>query len=208
LKNFDNRTIKQIFFDVGNVLLTFSGALENLSKNLDLPLSVCQKVWQNSEHDLCSGKYKPQELWNRLRQKSKYSGVDIDLPSFWVDHRIPILDMHLLTQQLFAHYQVGIFSNLYLGIFNQLIINEKIPNLKYTTAIISCNFGIVKPDPKLFLIAQQTANVKPSEILLIDDNQQVIDTAIRLNWQTFIFDTKKPQSSISKLKKQLLCTQY
>jgi FMN phosphatase YigB (HAD superfamily) len=196
--------IKHVYFDVGNVLLTFHNGLEKLAELLELPLPLVKSVWADSEVNLCSGKLPPQELWTALKGKSHYRGTDIDFPNFWVENCQPIVSTHNLVAQLTSHNtSVGIFSNLYLGIFEELVAQGKVPNINYHPKVISCEVGLVKPDRQIFELATERTKLQPREILLLDDSPQVIASALDHGWQTVIYNQSDSDRLIEELEKNL-----
>ncbi|MFC1648604.1 HAD-IA family hydrolase [Nanoarchaeota archaeon] len=57
-----------------------------------------------------------------------------------------------------------------------------------TVQIWSCEVGVAKPDPRIYQILFEKANVKPEECLFIDDKQRNIDAARELGMLGIVFE--------------------
>ncbi|MCA9369346.1 HAD-IA family hydrolase, partial [Candidatus Woesebacteria bacterium] len=64
----------------------------------------------------------------------------------------------------------------------------------------SCDIGFVKPEIEIYQIATEKAKTNPEEILFIDDNNNFIEGAKKIGWQTFLFDEENPRDSVFQLR--------
>lgn len=152
------------------------------------------------DDSICRGKINPQELWNRIKHDSGYSGKDIDFVPFWVSHFQPNLSVHKLIKDVSKNHAVGLITNIYPGVFQKAIDAGDIPNLPYAFVLKSCDTGFIKPEEKIYELAEQMSGQKPSDILLIDDSPRFITPAQERGWKTYNFNTNNPDVSVSSLR--------
>jgi HAD superfamily hydrolase (TIGR01509 family) len=62
---------------------------------------------------------------------------------------------------------------------------------------------MIKPDPKIYAVAQELAAVEPKEILTIDDSRSNLVAADRAGWHVVWFDEMDPQESVERARTTL-----
>lgn len=199
--------IKFVYFDVGNVLVKFEGGFQAISEKHNLPLSDISASAERYDVEICRGDMSRQEWYERL---TKDLGVeydhDLDFTSFWISHFKPILETDKLVNDIVKDdLKVGILSNLAFRTWDRLILMELVPNISYDAMVRSSDLDIkiVKPERKIYEIAQERSGVRSTEILFTDDRQENLDTAKKLGWKTVLFDKNNPNKSILEIKKIL-----
>lgn len=191
---------KLVLFDVGGVLFRFMGGVQALSEITSLPYEKCYAIWQELDDSICRGKTQPQELWNRIKKDSSYTGSDIDFVPFWVNHFQPNVQVHKLMRDISKNHAVGLLTNIYPGVYQKAIETGAIPNLPYIFVLQSCETGFIKPEMKIYELAEQMSGQKPSDILLIDDSPKFITSAQERGWRTYMFNTNIPDSPTASLR--------
>ena len=78
-----------------------------------------------------------------------------------------------------------------------------IPDVDYTAMVESAKVGSVKPDRKIYQAAEQLAAVKPSEILLIDNERPNLTAGDHCGWHVLLFDDYQPAESIKRIREAL-----
>lgn len=192
--------VKFVYFDVGNVLVRFSGGIEGLANIVQASVEDMHDFWSQRDPDLNRGSLTPKKFWRQLKKQFDYRGPDIDYVEFWVNNFSPIAETHALALRLSNDFKLGLLTNIPPGVLNRAVTLGHVPRISYAAVIESHVFRIVKPEPKIFRIAQKQAGVKPEEILFIDDNATYIDQAIRLGFNTYHFDTDNPAASVRELE--------
>ena len=180
----------------------------------DVPFSLCNSVvmpcWGEEEADarideiLAAGRERgvPQLWWTgrtctpvdvveRLEARGVVSDVE------------PMPGMAELVTWAAEHYEVGLLSNNMPGFIDVLRHNGIIPNADYKAIVDSSKVGAVKPEAKIYEVAQQLAAVGPDEILFIDDSRTNLIVADKLSWHVLWFDDYHPAESIEKIKESL-----
>lgn len=180
--------VKFVYFDVGNVLFSFSGGLEKLARMFEKPLQDVQSYWRSKDDDICRGKLKPQEFWNLARNKFKYEGDDINFVDFWVSHFVKIQEGHDLAYKLAKNFQIGLLTNAYPTVIESVMGTDLLPNIQWVTIVKSCDYGFVKPERELLDVALKKTGFKASEIILIDDLKDNCNKVIEYGWRSIVFN--------------------
>jgi putative hydrolase of the HAD superfamily len=200
-----NKSIKFIYFDIGGVLVDWLGAFYSVAKKFRKERQSFIKIFRTVDDDITRGIITPKDLWQICQDKLKITdNKNTDFLDLWTNDYFPIKKTHQLVKKLTSNYQIGLLSNIYKGMTDQLIQKQLIPNIDYAQVILSCNLGTKKPEEKIYKIAQQKSKVKPSEILFIDDSKENLPPAKKLGWNCFKFNYRNPQESIKELEKLLL----
>jgi HAD superfamily hydrolase (TIGR01509 family) len=192
--------VKFIYFDVGDVLMRFSGGLQSIGEKVGLSYEECLKIWLEMDNEICRGDTNPQELWNKIKAVSNYKGKNIDFVSFWVNHFGPIPEVHNLVRKLSKDREVGLLTNIYPGVYPLALETGKIPKLPYASVIQSSEVHFIKPEQAIYEIAKSKAGVKPEEILFIDNNPQFLSPASSEGWNTFLFEPEKVSKNVEILQ--------
>lgn len=179
--------VKFVYFDIGNVLFSFSGGIESLAKLFDKPFDEVKKYWLSRDNDICRGVSKPQDFWNEAKFFFNYKGDDINFVDFWVKHFFKIQKGHDLAIQLSKSYKIGLITNIYPEVFEKVVHSELMPQIDWDCVIKSCGYGFVKPERELFEVALKKTGFKADEVLLIDDIQENCDKAIENGWRSVLF---------------------
>lgn len=144
--------VKFVYFDVGNVLFSFQGGLESLSKKFNVPLASVKEYWRSQDDDICRGKLTPQQFWNNSKVKFGYSGEDMDFVNFWINHFSKIQQGHDLAIKLSKNFQLGLLTNAYPNVINRVINTDLMPKIKWMNIVQSCDLGFVKPERESYLM--------------------------------------------------------
>lgn len=189
MKKLDNNLegIKFVYFDIGNVLFSFSGGLERLAELFNKPFDEIKSYWMSKDNEICRGKLDPQEFWNQAKKYFKYNGDDINFVDFWIDHFKKIEKGHELALRLSKIYKIGLITNIYPKVFEKVVHSELMPQIDWNCVIKSCDYRFVKPERELFDIALKKTGIKAGEVLLIDDIQENCDKAVENGCRSLLF---------------------
>jgi epoxide hydrolase-like predicted phosphatase len=102
------------------------------------------------------------------------------------------IDEDLLKQvvEMGREYKIGLLSN-YSNNLRPRIEKEWAIGDVFDEIIISCEVGMVKPDPAIFNLMLDRLGVKADESVFIDDRIKNIDGAKKMGLHTVFFTSKK-----------------
>lgn len=192
----DLTNIKNIIFDLGNVLLNldFEGSIKAF-KELGLTTDVLNKHQAYSDpvfYELEVGKISPSKFCKRVREVINNPVVtDLQIEDAWYAmildvpaHRVKML------QKLRKNHSIYLFSNT-----NQIHIERLLPAFKaehgvdfpslFSTTYYSHEINERKPDISSFEKVIQLSGIKPEESLFIDDLEKNIIGAQKAGLETF-----------------------
>ncbi len=196
--------ISFIYFDVGSVLIDWQNVFTTAAQYHQLTVDEIGSVFDENADDLTKGIMSPASFWQEVIKKYHIKNAShYDFLSSWVADYKPIAPTHALIHDIKHKYNIGLLSNIYKGMLPKLLEKELIPNIEYHSIVFSCDVGMMKPEPEIYVLAQQLAGVSPKEILFIDDKQENLDAADNVGWQTFLFNSQDNAHSVQQLKKQL-----
>lgn len=198
-----SHAIKHIYFDIGGVLVDYKHDLQTLAQENGITVGDFDDVFDRFDPKLARGELSLQDLWKHYHDDLHLKEpVTFDFREYWINHLEPIAENHQLVRELSQNYSIGIISNLYVGVFPQLIKKQKIPDVPYQVVVASCEEKVVKPQKQIYTIAQEKTGRKPEEILYIDDNPHFIKKAKMLGWNGIYYD-KDETEDLRTLLQQL-----
>jgi HAD superfamily hydrolase (TIGR01509 family) len=193
--------IKFVYFDVGSVLIDWQNVFTTAAQHHKLTVDEIGSVFDENSEDITKGIMSPANLWQEVIKKYHVKNAShYDFLTSWVADYKPIAPTHALIHDIKHDYKIGLLSNIYKGMLPQLLEKELIPNIEYQSIVFSCDVGMMKPEPEIYLLAQKQINVNPEEILFIDDKQENLDAAASLGWRTFLFDASDTHGSVKILE--------
>ena len=177
-----------VYFDLGGVVFGVKKSFGNLAKLANKSVEEIKAVFLKYDTDACKGLISSEDLAKIYERKFSLSFGDVGFLSFWLAGYEPVPEMHMLIKDLVEReVQVGIITNIYRGTFERL--GHLIPKVDYRAIIKSCDYGIVKPDFRIFEIAKKACGFEKSKITLIDDNQDNITATVKFGWNGILLKT-------------------
>lgn len=116
----------------------------------------------------------------------------------------PITEMSDFLNKLKPHYKIGLLSNIMPGFIDEMMKSGVLPNNKFDAIIDSSVVGAVKPEEKIYRLAEKAAGVSGGNIFFIDDSRANLTAAEQLGWRVFWFDDYDPADSIKRIEQALL----
>ncbi len=194
--------VRFVYFDVhGTLVRYYQRAFTDAARDLHVPADAVETLFWRHNDSLNSGQVSLEEFNAEISKELGVSGFD------WHKYHMENVQAMPGMDELLAwtneHFEVGILSNNAPGFIDELRQKGVIPDVEFKAVVDSCKVGVVKPEPKIYEIAQELAGMEPSEILLIDDTRPFLTAADRLGWQVLWFDEDNPEDSITRIKKHL-----
>lgn len=194
--------ISFLYMDINGCLVRFfHSAFTKISADTSVPSEVIESTFWHYNDAVCRGEITMDEFNSKL--SSKLGLKSLDWGKYYLDAVEPILESHELLEWASKYYKIGLLSNIMPGQIESLIEIGKLPDIKYDAIIDSSQVGAIKPEADIYKIAQAETDVKPEEILFIDDSRTNLMAAERQNWRVMWFDDYDPSSSVSKIKQAL-----
>lgn len=195
-----NSSISTFIFDIGNVILHFDylRAARRFAKATGLPLETIEKHFYFSEleHLYSKGQVSSEEFYGRLKKELNLK-IDFDTFAniwndiFWLNHSVSDL-IHVLK----GKYRLAAITNTTELHFKYWL--ENFPILKLIEVFFpSHEVGMRKPDPGLFRLVLGKLNVKPEEVVFVDDMEENAEAARALGIRTIHY------RSADEFKKEL-----
>lgn len=171
--------IKAIVFDLGGVLIDNPAPdmFSHYSRSLNVSKEKFIEIFSNHEMAWQKGKLSEDEFWNKLTKE-----LDVkksQAKSLWLDGFLtaynPKKDMFSLISELKKKkYKLALLSNTEIPIMNHI---KKQQWNSFDLFVYSCEIGMVKPDRKIYEFVLRNLNLKPEEVVFIDDKEENIKAA-------------------------------
>jgi len=197
------KTVRFVYFDVGGVLMSWQDGHRKVAEEYNVPLEDLQKVFHENWRDACRGTLDLAAYMHKFASVLGMSEPYPDMTDFWTDRFTVISPVHELAHELKEYYKLGILSNAERGILAKAKKKGLIPDIEWHSFIDSSDHGSIKPEKKIYEIAEEMAGVDPGEIFFIDDVAEHITMAESRGWQGVTFDANDIPGSIKKIKKEL-----
>lgn len=193
--------IKNIIFDLGNVLLDFSPAayLDKLGFNKDKKSKLFSLIFESQEWLMLDrGTISEKEALKRWRQKNPALKEDINLVlDGWEDMLSLKVESLEVLQLLFEkNYKLYVLSNFHKKAYAD--VKQKYDFFKYFEGqVISAAVNLIKPETEIYDYILDKFNLKAEESLFIDDSKANIKAASNRGIKVIHFQ------SVDSLKKDL-----
>lgn len=200
-------SIKFVYFDIGNVMADTNDYFKGTVSRFNIPLSEFIEFWNggNGADGMTRGRTTAQEFWKTAISKFELKNAgDFDFLESWLGDYKPIKKTHDLALRLSKYYRVGLISNLYPGMIDELIKRGLVADLDYSAVVLSCETGFRKPEREIYEIATKKAGVLPEEIFFIDDRDDFVEGAKAYGWKTVRFNYEEIDNAISSIENILI----
>jgi putative hydrolase of the HAD superfamily len=168
---------KFLYFDMGNVLLFFSH--ERMAAQMAKVAGISQEqarkiVFESDLNDRFEhGTISPQQFYDEFCTAAG-SRPDFDAllaaanDIFWINAPMVNVVGHLNA----AGYRLGILSNTNEAHFAYVLGRFSYMQTMFAVHALSCRFGSMKPQHKVYLEAARLAGVEPGEVFFTDDRPE------------------------------------
>jgi len=201
-KKISKSGIRFVYFDINGCLVRFfHSAFTELSAKTGVPLHKVEAAFWRFNDSLCRGEITFDQFNKKLAKQMDVESVD------WAPYYLaavqPIEEMRELVTWAAEHYKIGLLSNIMPGMIKAMMAENIIPNADYDAIIDSSVEHTIKPEAKVYEIAEERAGVPGSEILLVDDTRANLMAADQKGWSVLWFDDYNPAESAKRVREIL-----
>ncbi len=190
-----------VYFDINGCLVRFfHRAFTELAHESGAPADQVETTFWHYNDAVCRGEM-PMDEFNRLMAEKFH--MMVDWKQYYMRAVEAIPEMHELVRWAADNYKVGLLSNIMPGFIDDMLVNGLLPTLAYDSIIDSSKVGAIKPEQKIYEVAQAQANVSSEEILLVDDSRTNIMAAEHMGWRVLWFDDYRPDESVARVRQAL-----
>jgi FMN phosphatase YigB (HAD superfamily)/DNA-binding XRE family transcriptional regulator len=194
--------VRFVYFDINGCLVRFfHRAFTKLAEDTGAPPDLIEMTFWHHNDTVCRGEMSIEDFNTEFARKL---GVkEIEWQAYYLDAVDPIEEMQAVVAWAVERYNVGLLSNIMPGLIDSLLGRELLPALPYTVVIDSSSVGAIKPEPRIYEIAQERAGVPATEILLVDDSRSNLMAAEHQGWHVLWFDDYRPEESAERVRSAL-----
>lgn len=191
--------IKFVYFDVNGCLVRFyQRAFTKIAEDYGVSTDIIENVFWHYNDDACRGTMSMTEFNAKLADRI---GLDnLNWQKYYLDAVESVPETKELLTWAYKHLRVGLITNIMPGLLSELRRSGKVPDIDYDAVIDSSEVGHIKPEKEMYQIALSKTNVKPDEILLIDDTRAYVTGAEMFGWHVSWFDYANPTESVERVR--------
>lgn len=194
--------VRFVYFDINGCLVRFfHPAFTRLAAETGISAELIETGFWHLNDAACRGDMNMSEFNEAFAHKL---GIDsVDWTNYYFEAIDTVDEMQSLLTWAAEHYHVGLLSNIMPGFIPRMIQEGALPRVAYDQIIDSSVEKTIKPEDKIFEIAETRAGVKPEEILFIDDSRSNLMAAEKRGWKVLWFDDYRPDESASRARSAL-----
>jgi len=187
-------TIKALIWDLEGVLMLTDDANMPLTvaKKLNAPYEKVREIFFSDTNDKVDLGEVTQDQFNeyildtlQISRDKKYLLEEVLNEELYIDN-----DLLIKITGMRREYKTGLISN-FSNDLRPKIENEWAIGGAFDEIIISCEVGVIKPDPAIFNLMLDRLGVKADESVFIDDRIKNIDGAKKMGFHTIFFTDKE-----------------
>lgn len=191
-----------IYFDVNGCLIYFyQRAFARLAAATGVRSDIVESAFWHFNDDVCRGTLSLNDFNAKFAERLGLDGLEWQ--QYYLETVEPIKEMQELLVWASERYKVGLLTNIMPGLLSSMRRDGLLPNLSYDVIIDSSAVGAIKPELKVYEIAQERAGCPPEEILLIDDSRVNLMAAEKQNWRVLWFDDSRVEESTARVREAL-----
>jgi len=190
--------IKGIIWDFGGVIvgeLDTPNNAKSLSTYLGVPHKKFYKIYKEKVVEWEYGKMSEKDFFDYMEHEIKLLNPNAPgeirelLEDFLMKvHPLNPEMLHIATS--FTKYKLGLLSNCNIFLSKYYTKFYEFDKL-FKYLFFSCDYKLVKPDPKFYKKILSKMRLKPKECLFIDNMQVNVNAAKTLGLKTILFKNKK-----------------
>jgi 2-haloacid dehalogenase len=142
------------------------------------------------------------EMFNKVMSDQLHID-NFDWGSLYLETVEPIKEMHRCVEEVSKTSRVGLLSNIHQGLIPKMIKQGLLPDIEYATIVDSSQVGAIKPEARIYEIAEKMAGVGGDQIFFVDDSRTNLMAAERFGWRVMWFDDYRPTDSVKRVKEAL-----
>ncbi len=185
-------SIKNIVFDMGNVLLRYdvdeilnNFTTDEIARNIMKRELFKSVEWLERDNGDCTTKEAIESVSKRV--EDKYKPLVAEIFNNWYKYRHGVVEMEQFVARLYdSGYQIYLLSNV-CDDFHEL--KKNIPAIKYfKDCFLSCDYHMLKPEKEIYYKFFEVFNLKAEECFFIDDLPANIYASNKVGMKGHIFD--------------------
>jgi putative hydrolase of the HAD superfamily len=194
--------IRFVYFDINGCLVRFfHKAFTQLAEVSSQPADMVETAFWHYNDQVCRGELSMAELNTELAKRLQIPSLDWQ--KYYMDAVEQMPSMQELVKWVGENYGVGLLTNIMPGFVSEMRQRGIIPDIAYDAIIDSSEIHVIKPEIKIYEIANERADCAPSELLLVDDSRTNLMAAEKLGWHVLWFDDYHPEESAARIRESL-----
>jgi putative hydrolase of the HAD superfamily len=185
--------MRAVLFDYGDVLCRPNPAAhQSLLEIAGVDSQTFEQHYWHDRHEYDLGRFDGPEFWRRFGNSVGRTFTSAQLQAL-VENDVRMWTTRLNEPMLAwttalqgAGFATAILSNMPFEISHHMR-REFGWLARFTQLTFSCELGLAKPDPAIYIFTCERIGVPPQEVLFLDDKQGNVDAALGLGLHSLVF---------------------
>lgn len=191
--------IRFIYFDKNGVLVRFyHRAFTLLSHETHINVDKVENIFWHYNTAGNRGEITMKQFDEYVGRELKFEGFK--WKNFYMKTAKPLETMKSFIEEIATKIDVGIMTNTFPGFVDYMIKKNMLPQVEYKAIVDSSAVGYVKPEPKIYEVAEKMAGYRGGDILFVDDSRANLMPATKMGWNVLWFDADRPDESIQRIR--------
>jgi FMN phosphatase YigB (HAD superfamily) len=188
-----------VYFDVNGCLVhLYHQAFDKLAADTGTRPEAAESAYWHYNNQACRGDISMSDFNENLA--ARLGVAQVHWQDYYLEHVKPIKEMQELLIWAAERYRVGLLTNTMPGLLTSMKRSGILPDINYDVVIDSSEVGSLKPEAKIYEIAQSKTGLKNEEIVFIDNDRVNLMAAERFNWHVLSFDDVRPQEAVERAR--------
>ncbi|MCE7936417.1 helix-turn-helix domain-containing protein [Candidatus Saccharibacteria bacterium CPR2] len=198
----DDQAVKFLYCDVNGVLVRFfQRAFTTLAREAGASPEKVESTFWHYNDAVCRGEMSVEEFNKAIAGHLRVQSVD------WQKHYMnavsPIKIVQGFLEHISSRVKIGLLTNIAPGFLGYMIEKKILPDLPYSAIVDSSIEGAIKPEPRIYEIAEKKARYSGNQILFVDDSRINLMAAEKRGWQVLWFDDYRPEESVERIRQAI-----
>jgi putative hydrolase of the HAD superfamily len=183
-----------VIFDMGGVVVDFEvdRFLHHVSQLVQRPFDEVQQAVYHEDLllPLEVGRIKPEQYYAHLKESLALPWTYDQFVRAWNDTLRENPDVTPLVHQVHKHHRLTALTNTN-ALHSQHMRTTFASLAVFDDWIASCEVGLRKPDPEIYRLALERADVEAQETVYVDDRPELIEAGRRVGLTAIRFESSK-----------------
>lgn len=194
--------VRFVYFDVNGCLVRFfHRAFTKLAEETGTQADTIEATFWHFNDSVCRGEMPLNEFERIFAERTGVPSVD--WTRLYLDAVEPIAEVQQMLPWVAENYLTGLLTNIMPGFLTAMREHQLLPSVNFDVIIDSSEVGVIKPEERMYQIAQEKSGVDAHEILLVDDARPNLMAAERMGWHVLWFDDYRPSDSVTRIREIL-----
>lgn len=195
-----------VYLDIGGVMVvdfnTDSRKWTGFERHLGVrprDFDRFESFWHGYDNEVNTGR----ELATLIPAINKAFGcgipADYPLLDEFIGRFTPNRAIWPMVREIAKRYKMGLITNAGPHMLDRIRSQGVLPRLRWDAVVDSSVEKVLKPDYRIYRIAEARSGFKGGEVAFVDNSEENVRAARRIGWKAFLYDSSAPKRANAAL---------